>query len=108
MGKRDAMSEKMTTKQIKADLNNVRYYYARKDEFDKAFDCTGKSTILALVDKYNNAILTADARLYELYVCLYIKDNTHESAAYELNYSVDYIAKHSKRLLKFFQDKFAA
>jgi len=108
MGKGKQMEEKLSTKQIKADLNNIRYYYARKDEFDKAFDCTGKSEVLALVDKYNTAILSADAKLYELYVCLYIKDNTHEGAAYELNYSIDYISKHSKRLLKFFQEKFAA
>ena len=102
------MEEKFSTKQIKTELNNVRYYYSRKDEFDKAFDCTGKSEVLALVEKYNSAILSADVKLYELYVCLYIKNNTHEGAAYELNYSVDYISKQSKRLLKFFQEKFAA
>jgi len=92
---------------IKMDLQSIRYYYARKEMFEKAFDCVGKNSILETAQKYNSAICKADPKLYELYICLYINNNTQESAADELNYSVDYVAKHHKRLLKFFQSEFS-
>lgn len=95
----------ITMETIRKDLQNIRYYYSRKEMFEKAFDCTGKNTILTTVDKYNSIICLADPRLYELYVCLYIKGNTQESAAEELCYSLDYVVKNKKRLFDFFYEK---
>ena len=74
--------EKMVTLQtIKRELENIRYYYARKDIFDKAFDSVGKNEILQTVDRYNQAICGAPPKLYEMYVALYIQCCTYEAAA---------------------------
>lgn len=33
----------ITIQTIKRELENIRYYYARKDMFEKAFDSVGKN-----------------------------------------------------------------
>ena len=38
---------------IRQELNQIRYYYSRRELFDKAFGCVGKSGIVDLVEKYN-------------------------------------------------------
>ena len=98
----------ITLQTIRDDLNEIRYYYSRKDVFDKASDCIGKNVIVDKVRKYNDLICFAEPKLYELYLCLYVNNNTQEGAAEELNYSVDYLVKGKKRLFKFFFDKLNA
>ena len=92
----------ITIETIKRELNDIKYYYARRELFDKAFDSVGKNTILQIVDKYNRAICHAGPKLYELYVCLYINCCTHEATAEELNYSTNYVYKTNKKLVEFF------
>ena len=43
----------MTMKQIQIDLQEIRYYYAHKDMFDKACNSVVKNTIIEKVGKYN-------------------------------------------------------
>ena len=40
----------MTMQQIKNDLKDIQYYYARKNVFDKASTEVGNSTILELIN----------------------------------------------------------
>ena len=87
---------------IKRELENIRYYYARRDMFDKAFDSVGKNTILQTVDRYNQAICAAPPKLYEMYVALYIECCTYEAAAESLCYSVNYVYKTNKKIVDFF------
>ena len=76
----------ITLQTIKKELENIRYYYARKDMFNKAFDSVGKNEILRTAEKYNQAICGASPKLYEMYVALYIECCTYEAAA-ESHYS---------------------
>lgn len=55
----------VTLQTIKSELSDIRYYYARREMFEKAFDCVGKNAILEKVEKYNKAVLNAPPKLYE-------------------------------------------
>ena len=87
---------------IRSELNDIKYYYARREQFEKAFDSVGKNEILKTVEKYNRVICLAGPKLYELYVCLYIDCHTHVATAEALNYSENYIYKTNKKLAEFF------
>jgi hypothetical protein len=91
----------ITSANIKADLDKIRYYYTRKETFDKAFDSVIKNNILDLIEKYNVAMSVAEPKLFELYVCIYIHGNTYDAAAKEMAYSKDYVTKHHRRLMKY-------
>ncbi len=45
----------MTTEEIRAELQDVRYYYSRKAMFDRAKACVAKNAAVALAEKYGNA-----------------------------------------------------
>lgn len=90
---------------IRSDLKEIRYYYSRKEMFDEAFKCMGQSDIVEKAEKYNNAVKSAPAKLYDLYFSLYIKNNTQESLSNELCYTPEYIQMLNKQLLKFLQTK---
>ncbi len=92
----------ITIEVIRKELEDIRYYYARRDAFDKAFDSVGKNEILETVNRYNQAICTASPKLFEIYVALYIECCTYEAAAEDLGFSVSYIYKTNKRIVDFF------
>ena len=92
----------ITTEIIKRELEDIRYYYARRDMFDKAFDSVGKNAILQTVNRYNTAICAAPPKIYEMYVSLYIQCCTYEAAAEALCYSVNYVYKTNKKIVNFF------
>ena len=62
--------------EIREDLKEIRYYYAHKDIFEKASKQIGEHSCIAKIVKYNDVIRFAPARLYELYVSLYLENNT--------------------------------
>lgn len=95
----------MTLTQIREDLKDIRYYYARKDIFEEAFKSTGINSIVDKAKQYNDAMQTASPKLYDLYISLYIKNNTQESLSEELCYTPEYIQMLNKQLLKFLQTK---
>lgn len=97
----------LTLNQIRNDLKDIRYYYSRKELFDKSFEDTGKNHILETVQKYHNAVLSAPIKLYDLYTSLYINNNTQEVLAEDLCFTPEYVQKLNKKLLKFLQDKFS-
>lgn len=98
----------MTSKQIRSELKEVRYYYARKDVFDKAFKEIDNNVITELVKKYNEAVCTAPPKLFDIYVSLYVNNNTQESLSEQLDYSPDYVHKLNDKLIKFLQEKLSA
>ena len=95
----------ITTENINSELENIRYYYARRDMFDKAFDSVGKNAILQTVNRYNEAICAAPPKIYEMYVSLYIQCCTYEAAAEALCYSVNYVYKTNKKIVNFFYNE---
>ena len=93
----------LTVKEIRADLQEIRYYYSHKEMFDDAISVTGGNAILEKVKRYNQAARKAPLRLYEIYVELHINDKTQEGFADERNYCAGYIQQLNKELLRFFQ-----
>ncbi len=94
----------MTLEIIRKDLKDIRYYYSRRRIFEEATKIVGDNGVLAKVEKYNNAIKHAPPKLYDLYVCLYIKNYTQEGLSIELNYTPEYIQMQNKKLLLFLQN----
>ena len=95
----------ITLSLIREDLKNIKYYYARKKVFDEAFESTGVNDIMETVNKYNNAVKSANPKLYDLYVSLYLQNHTQESLSDLLGYTPEYVHRLNKSLLKFFQNK---
>ena len=93
--------------EIREDLKEIKYYYSHKDIFEKASKHIGEHSCVAKVNKYNDVIRFAPARLYELYVSLYIENNTLESFADKEGYSYVHIQRFHSQLVKFFQEKLA-
>ena len=92
----------METAKIREDLKDIRYYYSRKAMFEKASASVGENSILKKINNYNALIRLASPRLYDLYVSLYLENNTQESLSDKLGYSVEYISKLNSQLIKFF------
>ena len=94
----------ITRDTVKKELDSIRYYYARREVLEKAFDSVGKNSITDQIDKYNAMICTAPVKIYEMYVALYIEGCTYEKAAEILGYSVNYVYKSNMKIVDFFQD----
>ena len=97
----------LTLEQIREDLKDIRYYYARKQIFDAAVQTVGIAEIIAKVERYNRAARAAPPRLFDLYISLYIKNNTQEGLAMEMGYTTEYIQIQNKKLVLFLQSKLA-
>jgi len=89
---------------IREDLKEIKFYYSHKEIFDKASKEIGEHTCLKKIEKYNDVIKFAPARLFELYVSLYIENNTLESLADKEKYSYVHVQRLHSQLVKFFQD----
>lgn len=90
-----------TIQQIRADLKEIRYYYSRRKMFDSASVTVIHSAVLDKVEKYNLAVRNAPARLYDLYISLYVQNHTQASLAYIRNCSADYIKQLNKQLCNY-------
>lgn len=93
----------ISLEEIRSDLSNIRYYYSRKEFFDKAESTVGKNIVVETVKKYNDAIRSAPPKLYDLYISMYVMNHTQESLAAEMNYSWQNIALLCKQLVLFLQ-----
>lgn len=91
--------------EIRKDLRDIRYYYARKDMFDESFSNTGDNCILQTVKLYNAAVCAASPRLYELYVELYLKNKSQASVASEHGFTVEYVQRLHTKLIKLIQNQ---
>lgn len=91
--------------EIREDLKEIRYYYSRKKYIEEGFKVVGTNNIKEKAEHYNSAVRNAPARLYDLYINLYINGYTQEALAEELNYTAEYIRVLNKRLLLFLQEQ---
>ena len=89
---------------VKRDLRELKYYYSRKSNMDELIKTTGTAEILSKVQKYNNYILAASAKMYDVYGCLYIQNKTQKSVAMELGYTQEYVRRVQKKLITYFSE----
>lgn len=97
-----------TINDIREDLKNIRYYYSRKEHLNESAKIVGACKIDDLVNEYNSVICQAPPKLYDLYVCIYVENNTQESTAERFGYAREHITRLNKQLLDFFQDHLSA
>ena len=81
----------LTINQVREDLKEIRYYYSMQELFDSAANTVKPVAILNKVERYNAAIKAAPARLYILYISLYVKNNTQAALADDWGYTREYI-----------------
>lgn len=91
----------ITMQQVKEDLREIRYYYAKQKDMEGASRTVGTSKITEKIARYNAAVQKAPMRLYDLYVSLYVNNNTQLTVALDWDYTVDYIKKLNHRLCQF-------
>ncbi len=93
----------MSLDEIRKDLTDIRYYYSRKEIFDKAESMIGSCAIKEKINMYNNAIRQVSPRLYDYYVSMFVFGNTQEGLAAEYCCSTQNIAMISKNLVETLQ-----
>lgn len=96
----------MTFKEIREDLKEIRYYYSMQNLFMFGAKITPPQYVLKKVEKYNNAISLAPARLYALYVGLYLHNNTQATLAEDWGFSSEYVKQLNNRLCDFLNKQF--
>lgn len=92
-----------TLQEIRADLMEIKFYYANEKEIIEASKITGLRRLAETVKEYNEAISNAKGQLYMLYVALYVHNNSQMVVADDWNCSVDYIKRLNKQLLQYLQ-----
>ncbi len=95
----------MTLEQVREDLREIRIYYANKTLFDDTSIVIPPHTIVKKVEKYNKAMQNAPAKLYVLYVSLFLKNKTAFAYADDVGYARDYVRQLSCRLCKYLQEE---
>ena len=90
---------------MKEELKSVKYYYSKKEHFDKMENVIDVSAIKAMVNKYNKAIVGADPQLLDLYHALYVEGHSQVELALEWNFCFDYIKQLTRKLNKYLLDK---
>lgn len=96
----------MTVKQVKSDLEEIRFYYEYQSDFELAAKSIGESATVAKVKKYNDAITRASALLYSLYVALYVNGSSQQDYALDTNRTINHICRLNLQLCKFFISQF--
>ena len=95
----------MTINDIKNDLKEVRYYYNRIKDFDKAEKQIGANSFIEKINRYNEAARDAPPRLYDTYNGLYVNNLTQEDFAFEIGYTPVHVSRMNKELIFFLQKK---
>lgn len=95
----------LTLQKIREDLKEIRYYYSKQKMFDSVSKTVIQSSVLDKVNVYNQAVKDAPARLYDLYVSLYVMNNTQETLAFDWDCTPDYIKQQNKKLCEFLLKK---
>ena len=95
----------MTLKQVKKDLQDIRYYYTHKAMFDKAENTGFKSEAVRKSEEYGQTISKAPPRLYVLYYLLYVEGKTQYAAAMEQNVTDGHIRNTVRQLQQYLLEK---
>ena len=96
-----------TINEVREDLKEIRYYCSKRKDFENAARTVGSSTAVEKVKAYNEAIKTAPIRLYDLYVSLYVNNNTQAVVAEDWGLTSDYVRKMNKKLYEYFVSEFS-
>lgn len=88
----------MTKHEIKADLQDIRYYYTHKAMFDRAEDTGFKNIVVKKAERYGVYMSRASPKLYALFYSLYVEGKTHLATAMGWNVTEGHIKNVSNQL----------
>lgn len=95
----------MTANEVREDLREIRYYYSMKEMFDSGAKMVVASVVIEKVECYNKAIAKAPARLYILYMSLYVRNNSQTALADDWGYTANYIKDLNNLLVEFLKNE---
>lgn len=95
-----------TEKTVREELKEIRHYYANKKDFERVALTIGKPIALKMVERYETHIKKAPIKLFNLYVCLYVNNNSQETVSTDWACSTGHIKVLNKRLYEFFIKEF--
>lgn len=75
--------------------------------FDGFAKSVGQNDISEKAARYNEAMKRAPIKLYDVYISLYINNNTQETLAFDWGVSSEYIKMLNKSLCEFLQRQLA-
>ncbi|MEG9430570.1 MAG: hypothetical protein VZQ61_06600 [Christensenellaceae bacterium] len=93
----------LTPDQIRTDLREIRYYYSMQELFDRSAKTVKPLAILQKVERYNKAMENAPARLYVIYVSLYVNNNSQATLADDWGFTREYIKDLNQKLIEYLQ-----
>ena len=91
----------LTTKQIREDLKEIRYYYSMKELIDNSVSTLRPYALLQKVEKYSRAMEKAPARLYVLYVSLYVNNNSQPALCQDWGFCKQYVRDLNLKLIDY-------
>ncbi len=91
--------------EIRQDLREIRYYYSMKSFFDTASKTIQPIAIIEKVNTYNKLMENAPARMYILYVSLYVHNNTQAALADDWQMTKEYVRDQNTKLCTFLQSQ---
>lgn len=94
----------MNLSEIMEDLKDIRYYYAHKDVFESAARENVYNDVVRKVRKYTALVEKAPPILFDLYVSLYMLNNTQAAFAYDRDYTTNYIKELNNKLCLYILD----
>ncbi len=94
--------------QVKADLEEIRFYYRNQVALDAASAGLGECSVMEKVRIYNEVIKTAPTFLYSLYLSLYVMGQSQLTVAMDWEKSSSYIYRLNSRLCKFLSEHIEA
>lgn len=95
----------MTLDQVKSDLKEIQYNYAKQKKLDGASRTIGASKITKKVELYNEAVRNAPVKLYEVYVSLYVNNNTQLTLSFDWDCSLEYVKRMTRKLRLFLKNQ---
>ena len=96
----------LTKEQIREDLEDIRVYYSIKSVFDKAPAEIKAEALLEKLEQYHSVMRKAPAKLYVLYISLYVENNSQTALSEEWNFTKDYIKDLNKQLVEYLHGSF--
>ena len=91
----------ITIDQIREDLRDIRYYYSMQKLIDSASKTVRPVAVLNKVEQYNAIIQNAPAKMYILYVSLYVHNNSQTELAEEWGFTREYIKDLNQKLVEY-------
>ena len=93
----------MTIEQIREDLREIRYYYSMQEMIDKSAKKVCPRALLQKVERYAKAMENAPARIYVVYISLYVNNNSQTALADDWGYSREYVRDLHSQLVAYLQ-----